>query len=213
MASVVEQTLASSLVREAYARAVVREEQAQQPFAVLVAQARSGDADAWRMLCGRLKNVAWKTINSFGLNEHDADDVFAAVFFRLAEHLDSIRDPDYLPGWIATTTRNESYSLLRVRQRTTPVGDDFDDVVDAHDPAERLLDDELLAAVYSALEHLDQPCQELLRLLTAEPPLRYAVVAERLNIPVGSIGPTRERCLGKLRARSELRPFLDGGRP
>lgn len=183
--------------------------QADQPFTLLVDKARAGDADAWRQLCLRLKNVAWKTINSFHLGDADAQDVFAAVFFRLADKLDTIREPDALPGWIARTTRNEVYTKLRSRRRHLPVGDIGDDVADVSDPAEDLLNGELLAAVHAALGHLGEDCQTLIRLLTAEPPIPYKAIAEQLGMPIGSIGPTRERCLSKLRARSELRPFLD----
>src|SRR4051812_44682093 len=74
----------------------------------LVERARDGEEAAWRLLVARVKNLVWKTVNGFRLGRGDAEDAFAATFFRLAEHIDTIRDPERLPGWVATTARNES---------------------------------------------------------------------------------------------------------
>ncbi len=67
-----------------------------------------------------LQGVVWRTVSGFGLSAEDRKDVFAAAFFRLFERLDTVREPDKLPGWIATTTRNEALTLVRARQRLEP---------------------------------------------------------------------------------------------
>jgi RNA polymerase sigma factor (sigma-70 family) len=181
-------------------------------FAVLIEQARAGDTRAWDDLVEGLKGLVWGTVAGFRLSREDRNDVFAAAFFRLFEKLDTIREPEKLPGWMATTTRHEALSLIRARQRTEPRGDlgERESLagIAAHD--ERLLDDELLAAARAAFDRLPAAQQELLRLLTAEPPLSYEEIAARLAMPRGSIGPTRQRCLARLRATPELQPFLEG---
>lgn len=174
----------------------------------LVAGARDGDERAWRELCSRVKNVAWKTINSYGVRGADAEDAYAATMFRLAEHLDRIRDPERLPGWIATTARNETLGLFRSRRRTMVV-----DAVPERDtgngePDDALVRDELRDAVRRAFALLDERCQRLLRILTADPPIPYDDVGALLEMPHGSIGPTRRRCLETLRSKAPLRSFL-----
>jgi RNA polymerase sigma factor (sigma-70 family) len=179
-------------------------------FTDLVESARAGDDRAWEALVEGLQGLVWSTLGSFRLSAEDRKDVFAAAFFRLYEHLDRIREPHKLAGWMATTTRNEALTLTRARQRVEP-RDRFDEVSPSAVPVdEGLLDDELQVAVRAAFGRLGEACQELLRVLTAEPPLSYDEVAELLGMPRGGIGPTRQRCLERLRAAPELRPFLEG---
>jgi RNA polymerase sigma factor (sigma-70 family) len=180
-------------------------------FAELVDRARSGDAAAWDAIVGGLQGVVWHTLVGFRLSEEDRKDVFAASFFRLYERLDTIREPRKLPGWIATTTRHEALSLARARQRTEERDDLGEREALGRPLDERLLDDELHVAVRAAFARLSPSQQELLRLLTTEPPMSYDEIAEELGIPRGSIGPSRRRCLDRLRATPELLPFLGGG--
>ena len=174
----------------------------------LVAGARDGDERAWRELCSRVKNVAWKTINSYGLRGADAEDAYAATMFRLAEHLDRIRDPERLPGWIATTARNETLGLVRSRRRTMVVDAVPERDTGTGEPDDALVRDELRDAVRRAFALLDERCQRLLRILTADPPIPYDDVGALLEMPHGSIGPTRRRCLETLRSKAPLRSFL-----
>jgi len=178
----------------------------------LVARARDGDAAAWTELVHELKGVVWATVAEFGLSADDRKDVFAASFCRLVERLDTVRDPDKLPGWMATTTRNEARTLLRSRARF----DLRDEVVELesgdHPTDDRLLRDELRVALRGAFGRLGRPCQDLLRLAAADPPIPYDDIAVQLAIPRGSIGPTRQRCLDRLRQTPELRAFLEGSR-
>ncbi|MDQ6614193.1 MAG: sigma-70 family RNA polymerase sigma factor [Actinomycetota bacterium] len=182
-------------------------------FVELVKLARDGNVGAKHALVDSLHRLVWHTIADFGMSREDRQDVFAGTFCRLFERLGSIRDPDRLPGWIATTARNEAHTLLRARGRfvlTDELGERQDD-----DPPtdERLLDRELNAALQGAFLSLPHHCRELLRLLTAVPRLSYEEVGELLAMPHGSIGPTRQRCLERLRNAPELRPFHEGGQP
>jgi RNA polymerase sigma factor (sigma-70 family) len=180
-------------------------------FVELVERAKGGDATAWEALVDALTGIVWSTVSGFSLSAEDRNDVFAASFFRLYERLDTVREPHKLPGWMATTTRHEALALARMRQRVQP----HDDLGEREERGraldERLLDDELQLAVSAAFERLSPAHQKLLRMLTAEPPLSYDQIAEQLEIPRGSIGPTRQRCLERLRATPELQPFLEGG--
>ncbi len=178
-------------------------------FDDLVPAALAGDQSAWDQLVERLQKVAWRAIGGFDLSPEDRKDAFAATFFRLYEKLGTIREPVKLPGWVATTARNEVHSILRARRRAIPTVqvDDRLPPVD-HEPASRLLDAELYDALLQGRARLSAACRDLLELMTVDPPMSYAEVGEALGIPHGSIGPTRQRCLDRLRDTPELRPFL-----
>jgi len=183
-------------------------------FNGLVALALARDKAAWEELVERLHKVAWHAIAGFDLGVEDRKDAFASTFCRLYERLDTIREPIKLPGWVATTARNEVRTLLRSRRRDIP-SDVVDRRLPSHQPdfAERLMDAELRGALRSAMARLSPACQELLRLLTIDPPLSYGEISTLLGVPHGSIGPTRQRCLERLRETPELRPFLPEAQP
>lgn len=185
------------------------DERGAEGFDALVVAALAGDALAWDHLVDRLQRVAWRAIAGFDLSDEDRKDAFAATFFRLYERLHTVREPAKLPGWVATTARNEVLTLLRGRRRAAPT-ELTDEQLPAveHEPAAALLQQELHAALHAGLARLSAACQQLLHLLTADPPLSYAELGELLGLPHGSIGPTRQRCLDRLRATPELRPFL-----
>jgi RNA polymerase sigma factor (sigma-70 family) len=180
-------------------------------FTELVDRARAGDASAWDAIVAGLQGIVWSTLAGFRLSHDDRNDVFAAVFFRLYERIDTIREPQKLPGWMATTTRHEALGIARSRQRTEAREDMGERAAAVRPLDEQLLDDELHVAVRAAFSRLSPQHQDLLRLLTTEPPMSYDEIAELLDIPRGSIGPTRQRCLERLRATPELQPFLGGG--
>jgi RNA polymerase sigma factor (sigma-70 family) len=180
----------------------------------LVASARAGDRGAWESLIQRLKGVVWRATADVGLGFEDREDVFAATFFRLFEHLDRIREPAKLPGWLATTARNEVRQLLHARRRSEPRADvEPPGEVAAAAVEEGVLDEELRAALQRAFLRLGRPCQELLRLTSAVPAVSYDDISRLTGIPRGSLGPTRQRCLETLRRTPDLRPFLQGARP
>ena len=184
------------------------------PLVELVEKARDGDASAWGALVERLQGLVWRVTADQGMNSEDRQDVFAATFFRLFEHLGRIREPEKLPGWVATTARNESRQMMRTRRRVE-LREDFEPTapVDSADLADGLLDGELKSALRGAFRRLGLPCQELLRLSTAVPAISYDQISEITGIARNSLGPTRHRCLERLRQTPELQPFLQGARP
>jgi RNA polymerase sigma factor (sigma-70 family) len=136
------------------------------------------------------------------LGRDDAADVNQVVWSRLVEHLDRIRTPDAVGGWIAATTRNECLRVLRASGRLVPIDDDAR--LDEADIRDAGIDTGLLVyerdrALMSAFGRLGHRCQQLLRLLMTDPTPPYDEIAAALDMPVGSIGPTRGRCLEQLR--------------
>ncbi len=166
----------------------------------LLHAAAQGDQRAWDSLVDRYARLVWSVVRSFRLDDAAAHDVFQTTWLRLVEHLHRIREPDRLAAWLAQTTRNEALRTLRLQRRQQPT-----DVLGVlpdrtvPEPAEVVVDAETRAAVAAALGQLGEGCQQLLRLLCAQPPLDYATIAELLGRPIGSLGPTRQRCLDKLR--------------
>ncbi len=165
----------------------------------LLGGARAGDAAAWdelyRSVAGWVRAVAY----GLGLDREDTLDVNQVVCLRLVDHLDRLRAPEALRGWVVTVARHECYRVLR--QRRHFAGTEPPDVQDraAAELDEDLLRDERRRELAGALGRLSADCQRLLRLIAAEPPLSYAEIGQVLGRPVGSIGPSRQRCLGKLR--------------
>jgi len=172
----------------------------------LLTAAAAGDQDAWSALVDRYANLVWSVARGFGLNGADAADVSQATWLRLVERLDSIREPDRVGSWLATTARREALGLLRRSGRYVPTAetDEFDRLIGAVDgagPLDQVLRDDRDARLREAVGTMSQRCQRLLRLLLADPVPSYADLAAALDIPVGSIGPTRARCLDALRGR------------
>jgi RNA polymerase sigma factor (sigma-70 family) len=169
----------------------------------LVTRARNGDKQAWDALAERYAPLVWSICRRYRLDRADADDAGQNVWLQLVDHLDDIRDPAALPGWLATTTRRECARVLRTarRTRTGGYGPDAETIPDPHTgTAEReLLMAERHAVVREAFTQLPPRCQQLIALLAEDPPLCYAAISARLGIPAGSIGPNRGRCLDKLR--------------
>ena len=177
----------------------------------LVAAAAAGDAAAWKEIVESFSGLVWSVARGYRLSHADAADVFQTVWLRLAEHLARIRDPGQVGAWLATTARHESLRVARGSSRV--ILTDRAELLDSgrpddHSPEQAVLDAEQAAfdsdraaRLWRALAELPARCQKLLRVLTATPPPSYAEVAAALDIPVGSIGPTRARCLQHLRRR------------
>jgi RNA polymerase sigma factor (sigma-70 family) len=134
------------------------------------------------------------------LTEPDAADAVQATWLRLVEKLGTIREPERLPGWLATTIRRECLAVLRQRTKVVPT-EDFDDLADTEESAvdREILREERDAALWRAFEQISVQCRALLRVLMADPPPTYATVSVALDMPIGGIGPTRQRCLATLR--------------
>jgi RNA polymerase sigma factor (sigma-70 family) len=169
----------------------------------LLARVRDGDASAWAALTDRFTNLLWSIARGLRLNEPDAADAVQTTWLRLVENLDQIREPDRLGSWLATTVRRECYDISRRASRVKPGApgpEGWDQIMADDDPLDdALLRDERDAMLWRAFRGLRPNCQGLLRVLIAEPAPSYAEVAAALDIPIGSIGPTRQRCLKCLR--------------
>jgi RNA polymerase sigma factor (sigma-70 family) len=178
-------------------------------LADLVARARRGDQAAWDEIVTRFMPLVWAMCSRHNLSGADADDVNATVWLRLVEHLNTLREPAALPGWLATTTRNECLHLLRAKKKQVSV-DDIDPPDDRPELDAWLLAQERQAALRTAFRQLSERCQRLLGLLFAEDSVRYATISATVGVPVGSIGPNRMRCLETLRRNPVLAPYRDG---
>jgi RNA polymerase sigma factor (sigma-70 family) len=167
----------------------------------LVARVQSGDEAAWAALTDRYTGMLWSVARGMRLSHADAADAVQTTWLRLVESLSGLREPERLGAWLATTVRREALAILRRSLTSRPSGlAAWEDVPSADDPLDAaLLRRERDAALWHAFCQLSERCQALLRILSADPPPTYAAVAAALDIPIGSIGPTRQRCLGVLR--------------
>ncbi len=179
--------------------------------ASLVARCLRDEGTAWETLVRRYQRLVFAIVRRAGLDEHAAADVFQTVFARLIEHLPRLRQPERLQAWIVTTAKRESIAQSAKGRRTvslTPTDDEdgaraVDEVADDSPlPEEALIELQQVNQVRLALERLDSRCRELLLLLfrDEDDSVPYDEVARRMAMPVGSIGPTRSRCIEKLRA-------------
>ncbi len=169
----------------------------------LVTRARDGDVQAWDALVARFTPLIWSICRRYGLGRADADDVRQSVWLHLVDHLGKIREPAALAGWLATTARRECVHLVRAARGPHAIvyALDAENLADERAGAAEaeLLAAERHAALREAVTHLPTECQRLVGLLTADPPMPYAEISARLAMPVGSIGPTRNRCLDRIR--------------
>lgn len=191
----------------------------------LVVGALAGHDAAWSALVRRLQRVVWKAVNMMTADPDVRDDAFAATWLRLAERLDTIREPEKLPGWLATTAANEVRQIIRRRGsvdlsltgtwRTGADGaTDLADrlVGDDGDHAAAVLRAETDEAVRTAFARLDEACREIITVLVlADPPPPYDEASAILGRPVGSLGPTRGRCLEKMRRLLDPPTDPEGG--
>jgi len=175
--------------------------------AELVERAALGDQDSWNQITERYSNLLWSIARSYRLSTTDAEDVVQTTWLRLVENLGRIREPERLAGWLATTARNECLSHVRRMGREVVVGNDswtIDTADDFLPPLDTgLLEQERDVELWRSFEQLSAQCQALLRVLMATDPGTYAEVAEAFGMPIGSIGPTRMRCLERLRRIAE----------
>ncbi|MDQ1626795.1 MAG: hypothetical protein QOI54_539 [Actinomycetota bacterium] len=174
--------------------------------ALLVKRAAAGDQGAWDVLVDRYTNLLWSVARGYRLERSDAADVVQVAWLRLVEHLPSLREPERVGSWLATTVRRECLQLLATRKRR---GTTVDDQILEGVPAQvapvdsQLLTRERHAELWQAFTGLTERCQKLLRVLMVDPPPSYQDVSASLAMPIGSIGPTRARCLDRLRALLE----------
>ena len=166
----------------------------------VVAQARAGASAAWEALIERFGGLVAAVARRCRLCDADVAEVSQTTWLRLVENIDRIEQPERLGAWLATTSRRES---LRIATRQGPVpatdamyliADDKADPLDAG-----LLREEQVRAIRIVAGLLAPRCQRLLGLLMGDDDLPYKEIGELLDMPIGSIGPTRGRCLEHLR--------------
>jgi RNA polymerase sigma factor (sigma-70 family) len=177
----------------------------------LVLAAVRGDKASWDALVQRYSGLVWSVTRGYRLGPADAADVFQTTWLRLAEHLGRIDKPGHVGAWLATTARHEALRIARGATRMVPSDeatlvalgqvDDYSPEQAALDAEQVRLNSERSARLWHAFGELPARCRELLRILIASPPPSYAEVAAAVGMPVGSIGPTRARCLRRLRER------------
>lgn len=178
--------------------------------ATLVARCRAGDGKAWELLVRRYQRLVYTVVRRIGLDDHAAGDVFQTVFSRLVEHLPRLADPSRLHAWVVTTAKREALLQRSRGQRnvsmTRSEAEDegpleWELADDAALPEEALGELQQVDLLRRCLDRLDERCRSLLRLLFTDDDARpvYEDVARQAGMPVGSIGPTRARCLDKLR--------------
>jgi RNA polymerase sigma factor (sigma-70 family) len=171
-------------------------------MADLLSAARAGSEDALGQIVNELSPLLWQVARSAGLGQGDAEDVLQTVWMRLITHLDGIHDAGALTGWLVTTTKREAWRVRAAGRKQLPVDQDvFADLPDKGPGSEEqvILEDQR-RELWAAIGMLSRRCQELLRIMAFAPRPDYATVAAALGMRVGSIGPTRGRCLAKLRA-------------
>ena len=168
----------------------------------LVRRAAGGERDAWEMIVDRYVALLWAVALRHGIGQADAADVVQITWVRLLEHIHDIRDPARISAWLATTAQREALRVLALRRRVTLSGDieAFDGVDRLTAPVdEGLLTRELTKEAKAVVRTLPTPWRELLELLVSDPPPSYEEIGGRLGMPIGSIGPTRGRCLERVR--------------
>jgi RNA polymerase sigma factor (sigma-70 family) len=174
--------------------------------ALLLKAAADGDQQAWNQIVDDYHRLVWSVARGFRLSVADSADVSQTTWLRLVENLDRIQNPDQLAGWLATTTRRESLRLLRKAQREIPDSEEadqnpsfFSDAEDDGDPEAALVAEQDRSDLWQAFATLSERCRNLLRVVAVTPLESYTAVAESLGMRVGSIGPTRSRCLEQLK--------------
>ena len=168
-----------------------------------------GDAEAWDALIERYEGFIYSQAINCGLPSAEAADVFQDVCLRLYNHLEDLRDSSRLAGWLASTTRREAWRAgKRIRSTISTDNPDINISLDSGagmtqseegNPEKAAIAEADRALVWQAMDTLPDQCRQLLTLLYRnEDSAAYAEITQRMNIPSGSIGPTRARCLKRL---------------
>lgn len=167
----------------------------------VVAAAAAGDSAAWRVLTDRFGGMIMAIARSCRLNEADVAEIHQVTWLRLVENISRIEQPERIGGWLATTARRESLRIVRSKSR---VSLDHDMLLRLPDAESKPLDTKMLAnesaeLVRRAFAQLPSHCQRLLGILAGDDAPPYKEISKAISMPIGSIGPTRGRCLEHLR--------------
>jgi RNA polymerase sigma factor (sigma-70 family) len=179
----------------------------------LVGRAIAGDERAWCELVDEYAGLVWSVGRACGLDETEAADVSQITWQRLVEHLDRLHDPARVGAWLATTARRQAVQR-RCAPIPVPLGDLLPEPVsDGAAPIAALLAEERDVALAAALAQLGSRDQMLLRMLMADPMPAYADIAAAMDMPIGSIGPTRARALARLERLARQHGLDEADRP
>jgi RNA polymerase sigma factor (sigma-70 family) len=178
------------------------------PVAELLANAAQGDESAWNDIVQRYRPLVLSVCRRHRVTGADADDICGNVWLRLVAKLGTIREPAALPGWLATTAQRECLMLLRDRNRH--VQKDDREIADKVEPGSdsRLLAEERHNALIEAMGRLPHRDRTLLAMLFSDPPTPYTEISSSLGMPIGAIGPTRQRCLARMRRTPAVAALL-----
>ncbi|MGH3507576.1 MAG: RNA polymerase sigma factor [Nocardioidaceae bacterium] len=163
---------------------------------------RAGEPGALDDLVRTLSPVLWHVVRAYGLEREQAEDVVQTTWLTLVRRHESIADPQAVASWMITAARREAWRLAKTSSRSTPV---IDEVIERRIPVQRPIDVDVVetdqhSQLWACVHELDERCQRLLRIVAFDDRPDYAGIAKDMNMPVGSIGPTRGRCLTKLKA-------------
>ena len=187
-----------------------RERLSPELVAGLVAAAGRGDQSAWNRLVQEFESMIWAIARAHRLGDADAADVSQATWLALFQHINRLNNSAGVGAWLATTARRECLRVLRGGQRHVLVGDDGPEHESPEPPPDHALllaeRDDALRRAFARLRPADQA---LLRLLTADPRPPYEEIAAALDMPIGSIGPTRQRALARLREQLDTEQTLN----
>ncbi len=176
------------------------------PVPELVAQALAGDHRSWEALVERYTPLLLSVVRKYGLRPADAEDVVQTVWLRLVEHLRDLRDPVALPRYVFQTATHECYRLFSARRHvvlTDPTGPGLPERDDAPPVDAGLIAEDRRHRLLGAVAGLPDRQRALLMALLEDPPPSYEEISRRLDMPIGSIGPTRARALQRLRQVAE----------
>src|ERR1051326_5624477 len=170
-------------------------------LASLVVAAQSGHQEAIDDLVNELSPVLWHVARACGLGPSDVEDVLQTVWLSLLSHLQAIHTPAALTGWLVITTRRGGLRGRKADSQQAPAEQEW--LISIPDPRPGSEEQAIMAEegrqLWAAFLTLPQRCQELLRIVAFVPRPDYDEVAATLDMPRGSVGPTRGRCLDKLR--------------
>lgn len=171
-------------------------------------RAANGETAALSEIVRELNPLLWHVARAEGLGTEESADVVQTSWLELLRRLHEIRSPQALTSWLVTTTRREAWRARELSRRRAPDGAaELESVPDPDPgPSERLLADERDQVLWQHVQRLPERCRKLLRIVAHVARPDYSAVAEALGMPVGSIGPTRGRCLAKLREMLQADP-------
>lgn len=172
----------------------------------VVERARRGDAAAWDVLVTRFGGLIVAISRSFRLHADDAADIAQTTWLRLLESIDRIREPERIAGWIATTARRECLRRVRTvgREQPTDELDGGEATPTFPSPGQELIREQERAVLWEVVQELPDHHRQLMTVLMASPQPSYAEVADALDMPIGSIGPTRMRAVERLRRDQKI---------